>query len=158
MQSSLLQMSAFESTAKATAARKVRAIAVGTGLFLVAQFAGIFQLVYTVRASGVAHPPIHHLPTVTCAADSACGSRDACLRGFLLLKLGSHSIRFVSHKLGPLLLCSRRLQHSWDIMEPVCYFIGTTYGILFYLYFMVRRPPPSCVVGQGVGVTFVCLV
>ncbi len=27
-------------------------------------------------------------------------------------------------------------------MEPVCYFIGTTYGILFYLYFMVRRPSP----------------
>ncbi len=66
-------------------------------------------------------------------------------------------MRFVSHKRCPLLLCSRRLQHSWDIMEPVCYFIGTTYGILFYLYFMVRRPPPPVSWDKAL-VSLFCLV
>ena len=33
-------------------------------------------------------------------------------------------------------------------MEPVCYFIGTTYGVLFYFFFMVRLPRCCCVLGR----------
>ena len=30
---------------------------------------------------------------------------------------------------------------SWDVIEPITYFLGSGTTILFYCYFMVRRHP-----------------
>ena len=42
-------MAAFDGVARAAAQKKVLRIAVGSGVFMIAQFGFIFNLVYTVR-------------------------------------------------------------------------------------------------------------
>ena len=32
---------------------------------------------------------------------------------------------------------------SWDVIEPITYFLGSGTTILFYCYFMVRRDPEN---------------